>query len=162
MSEKRERIKLPEAQLEHLFYIEVDLHDYEYNIGNVGRGDLVICPIKGGRFDGKISGDVMNLGADWNLMYPNYLNCVDTRYLLKTDDGAYISLTTVGRAVIKPEQDDAMERGESVDPADYYFRQHLLFETGDERYQWINGACCFAVIGIKDMRTIVYDAYMVK
>ena len=43
-------------------------------------------------------------------MYPNYLNCVDTRYLLKTDDGALISLTTIGRAAIRKEQDDAMER----------------------------------------------------
>jgi len=55
-----------------------------------------------------------------------------------------------------------MERGEYVDPADYYFRQHLLFETGDERYQWLNGACCFGVLGCKDEWTIVYDAYMVK
>lgn len=158
----RERMKLPEAQLEHLFYIEVDLDEGIHEVGNVGRGDLVICPIAGGRFDGKISGDVMSFGADWNLMYPNYLNCVDTRYLLKTDDWALISLTTIGRAVIKPEQDAAMGRGEYVDPADYYFRQHLLFETGDERYQWLNGACCFGILGCKDEWTIVYDAYMVK
>ncbi len=156
------RMKLPEAELEHLFYIEVKLHK-EIGVGDVGRGNLVVCPIAGGRFEGeKLSGDVLDFGADWNLMYPNYLNCVDTRYLLKTDDGAVVSLTTIGRAVIKPEQDDAMERGEYVDPADYYFRQHLLFETGDERYQWLNGACCFGVLGVKDERTIVYDAYMVK
>ncbi|MCQ4636200.1 DUF3237 domain-containing protein [Anaerovorax odorimutans] len=159
----KERMKLPEAALEHLFYIEVTLHKEEYKVGDVGRGDLVICPISGGRFEGeKLRGQVLDFGADWNLMYPSYLNCVDTRYLLKTDDGALISLSTVGRAAIKPEQDAAMERGEYVDPDDYYFRQHLLFETGDPRYQWLNAACCFAVIGIKDMQTIVYDAYMVK
>lgn len=157
-----ERMKLPKAELEHLFYIEVKLHKETPEIGDVGRGELVICPIKGGRFEGKLNGDVMDFGADWNLMYHNYLNCVDTRYLLKTDDGAYISLSTSGRAVISPEQDEAMERGEYVNPADYYFRQHLFFETGDERYQWLNGACCFAVLGCKDEDTIVYDAYMVK
>ena len=43
----RDRMKLPEAKLEHLFYIEVDLHENMYDIGNVGRGDLVICPIQG-------------------------------------------------------------------------------------------------------------------
>lgn len=47
-----------------------------------------------------------------------------------------------------------MEHGILVDPADYYFRQHLLFETGDTRYQWLNPAGCFAVIGIKAMRII--------
>lgn len=158
-----ERMKLPEAELEHLFYIEVTLHKEEYKVGNVGRGELVVCPISGGRFEGeKLRGQVLNFGADWNLMYSNYLNCVDTRYLLKTDDNALISLSTVGRAAIKPQQDEAMERGEYVDPAAYYFRQHLLFETGAPRYQWLNAACCFAVIGIKDMQTIAYDAYMVK
>ncbi len=160
---REERLRLPEASLEHLFYIEVSLHETEYHVGNVGRGDLVICPISGGRFEGeKLSGSVMNFGADWNLMYPDYLNCVDTRYLLKTDDGALISLSTIGRATIKEAQDRAMEEGCFVDPSEYYFRQHLLFETGDERYRWLNAACCFAVIGIKDMQTIVYDAYMVK
>ena len=158
----RERMKLPKAELEHLFYIEVDLHQYVHDVGDVGRGQLFICPIKGGRFDGKISGDVMDFGADWNLLYANNLDCVDTRYLLKTDDGALISLTTIGRALISPEQEAAMDRGEYVDPADYYFRQHLLFETGDERYQWLNKACCFGVLGCKDEWTIVYDAYMVK
>ena len=158
-----DRVKLPKAELEHLFYIEVELEENVYDVGNVGRGDLVICPISGGRFEGKrLNGNVVDFGADWNLMYHNYLNCVDTRYLLKTDDNALISLSTIGRACIEKEQDDAKERGEWVDPADYYFRQHLLFETGDPRYEWLNGACCFAVLGVKDKTTIVYDAYMVK
>lgn len=157
-----ERMKLPKAEVEHLFYIEVEL-DPDIPIGDVGRGDLLICPIKGGTFKGeKLNGVVMPFGADWNLMYSNQLNCVDTRYLLKTDDDVYISLTTNGRAVIKKEQEEAMERGEYVDPADYYFRQHLFFECGDPKYEWINGACCFAVIGCKDEFTICYDAYMVR
>jgi len=79
----KDRVKLPKAELEHLFYIEVTLHKEEYNIGNVGRVDLIICPISGGRFDGqRLKVTVCDFGADWNLMYANYLNCVDTRYLL--------------------------------------------------------------------------------
>lgn len=158
----RERMNLPKAELEHLFYIEVDLEHVVHEVGDVGRGELYIFPIKGGRFDGKISGDVMDVGADWNLFYRNGLDCVDTRYLLKTDDGALISLTTIGRCLMSQEQAEAMDRGEYVDPADYYFRQHLLFETSDERYDWLNKACCFGVLASKDAYTIVYDAYMVK
>ena len=63
---------------------------------------------------------------------------------------------------LMPMNIQAAQSNEYVDPADYYFRQHLLFETGDERYQWLNGACCFGVLGCKDDWTIVYDAYMVK
>ena len=57
----RERMKLPPAELEHLFYIEVDLVPEVVDVGNVGRGDLVICPIAGGRFDGKSAGMLCHL-----------------------------------------------------------------------------------------------------
>jgi len=155
-------LTFPKVEVEHLFYIEATLHP-DVPVGDVGRGELCVCPISGGTFEGeKLKGQVMDFGADWNLLYPNKLNIIDTRYLLKTDDGAVISLTTNGRFVISEEKHNAMIKGEWVDPADYYFRQHLFFETADPRYQWLNGACCFAVIGIKNEFIICYDTYMVK
>jgi hypothetical protein len=58
--------------------------------------------------------------------------------------------------------DQAIERGEYVDPALYYFRQHLFFETGAEKYQWLNGVVAFAVLACKPTGEICYNAYMVK
>jgi effector-binding domain-containing protein len=153
---------LPSAEVEKLFYLECELHP-DIPVGDVGRGHLMICPIKGGFFKGeKLRGEVLDFGADWNLMYYNYLNIVDTRYLLRTDDGEIISLTTNGRAVIEPEMDQAIERGEYVDPKQYYFRQHLFFETGSEKYKWLNGIIAFAILGCKPTGEICYDAYMLK
>lgn len=158
----KEQFELPPVELEKLFYLEAKLHP-DIIIGDVGRGNLIVCPIKGGFFKGeKLSGEILDFGADWNLMYSNYLNVVDTRYLLKTDDGAIISLTTNGRAAIEPEMDAAIERGEYVDPKSYYFRQHLFFETGAEKYKWMNGIIAFAVIGCMPTGEICYNAYMVK
>ncbi len=157
-----ERLVLPELSIERLFYLEAVLHP-DIPVGDVGRGGLIICPIKGGFFEGdKLRGEVMNFGADWNLLYHNHLDVVDTRYLLKTDDGAVISLSTNGRCVMTQQQAEASERGEFVDPADYYFRQHLFFETGSEKYGWLNSAIAFAVLGIKATGEICYNAYMVK
>ncbi len=73
-----------------------------------------------------------------------------------------ISLTTNGRAIIEPEIDKAIERGEFVDPERYYFRQHLFFETGSPKYVWLNGIISFAILGIKQTGEICYNAYMVK
>lgn len=151
---------MPEGKLKHLFYIEVELAA-DIPVGDVGRGDLLICPVAGGRFEGELlKGRVLPFGADWNLMYKNYLNVIDTRYLLETDDGAIISLSTNGRADIPKELEDKMEAGLDVGPEEYYFRQHLFFECADERYSWLNRSCCVAVVGMIDEFTICYDAYL--
>ena len=153
---------LPEINIEKLFYLEAELHP-DIKIGDVGRGNLVICPIKGGFFIGeKLKGQILNFGADWNLMYRNNLDIVDTRYILKTEDGELISLTTKGFALIEPELDRAIERGEYVDPKSYYFKQHLFFETGSKKYQWLNGTIAFAILGCKPTGQICYNAYAVK
>lgn len=157
-----EAFSLPPVEVEKLFYLEAELHP-DIIIGDVGRGNLLICPIKGGFFEGeRLRGEILDFGADWNLMYANNINIIDTRYLLKTDDGEMISLTTKGKAIIEPESDRAIERGEFVDPKSYYFRQHLFFETGSEKYNWLNGIIAFAVLGCKPTGEICYNAYMVK
>ncbi len=157
-----EKFVLPEVEIEKLFYLEAYLHPDIY-VGDVGRGELTICPIKGGFFKGeKLNGEILNFGADWNVMYANQLDIIDTRYLLKTEDGAIISLTTNGRCIETPEQMEQEQRGVLIDPSTYYFRQHLFFETGAEKYQWLNGIIAFAVIGFKPTGEICYNAYMVK
>jgi hypothetical protein len=154
-------LKLPECRVEKLFYLEAELHP-DIHVGDVGRGYLLVCPIKGGFFFGdKLKGEILDFGADWNLMYANDLDIVDTRYLLKTHDGAIISLTTNGRCIQTRDQLALEEQGVFVDPETYYFRQHLFFETGSEKYQWLNGAIAFAILGCKPSGEVCYNAYMV-
>lgn len=154
-------LKLPECRMERLFYLEAELHP-DIHVGDVGRGSLTICPIKGGFFFGdKLKGEILDFGADWNLMYTNDLDVVDTRYLLRTYDGAIISLTTNGRCIESREQLALEEQGIFVDPETYYFRQHLFFETGSEKYHWLNGAIAFAILGCKPSGEVCYNAYMV-
>lgn len=68
---------------------------------------------------------------------------VDTRYLLVTDDAtpAHIMVRTEGWRTGPPA---VLERlldpveGDKVDPGEYRFRLFVKFETGDERYRWVN------------------------
>lgn len=38
----------------------------------------------------------------------------------------------------------------------------FYFETGDERYQWLNDIVAFAVLGCPPNGNICYNAYLVK
>ena len=155
-------LDLPELEAEKLFYLEAKCAPI-VPIGDVGQADLNIYPIVGGYFIGeKINGEVLNFGADWNYMDKNGVATMDTRYLLKTEDGAYISIFTKGRYINSVEQDQALDKGEYVDPRKYFFRQHLFFETGAENYKWLNNTIAFAVMGVKQTGEICYNAYMVK
>jgi hypothetical protein len=160
--EKSIPLEIPALTFEKLFYLEATCAPI-IPIGDVGKGDLNIYPVLGGYFEGdKLRGEIVSLGADWNYMYHDRVDVMDTRYLLKTDDGAYISISTNGRYLNSLEQDQALDRGEFVDPQKYYFRQHLFFETGVEKYRWLNGVIAVAVMGIKSTGEICYDAYMLK
>ena len=162
MEIKKEPLALPKLEVEELFYLEATC-DPIIPIGDIGTADLNIYPIAGGYFSGpKLRGEIMPFGADWNYMDKDRVDVMDTRYLLKTDDGAYISIFTNGRYLNSLELDQALDRGEFVDPGKYYFRQHLFFSTGAEKYKWLNGAIAFAVMGIKATGEICYQAYMLK
>lgn len=157
-----EPLELPELNVEKLFYLEA-ICDPKIPIGDIGGRELNIFPVVGGFFDGdKLKGEIVNLGADWNYRHSSELAEMVTRYLLKTDDGEYISISTNGRYVNAWENVLAIRRGEFIDPKEYYFRQHLFFETGSEKYKWLNGIVAFAVMGIKKTGEICYNAYMVK
>jgi hypothetical protein len=58
---------------------------------------------------------------------------------LKTDDDALIGMTYRGIRQGPPDVIASLDRGESVDPADYYFRIAPLFETAAPAYAWLNG-----------------------
>jgi hypothetical protein len=67
------------------------------------------------------SGTILNLGADWGLTSSRGTFSADTRYNLRTSDGANIFIQTTG---------PAQPNGK------IYLRE--IFETGDERYYWLN------------------------
>jgi uncharacterized protein DUF3237 len=108
-------------------------------LGKTPLGDRRIVPVTGGVFEGpKLKGTVEPGGSDWILLRPDGALQLDVRLSLKTDDGALIGMNYRGYrhgplAVI-----DRLNRGEAVDPSEYYFRIAPLFETSSPRYDWLN------------------------
>ena len=63
---------------------------------------------------------------------------LDLRVTLETDDGALIHLASFGLRHGPPEVLAALARGETVDPATYYFRTTPRFETAHPKYAFLN------------------------
>ena len=58
--------------------------------------------------------------------------------MLQTDDGAAIGMTYRGMRHGPAAVMDRMNRGEHVDPSEYYFRTSVAFETAAPNYDWLN------------------------
>jgi hypothetical protein len=122
----------------HLFTITLKVGEIQ-GLGQTPAGDRRVAVVEGGSFEGpRLKGTVLKGGSDWILGRSDGALQLDVRLTLKTHDGAIIGMTYRGfrhgpAAVI-----DRLNRGEKVDPAEYYFRTAPLFETAAEKYGWLN------------------------
>jgi hypothetical protein len=108
-------------------------------IGAVPLGTRATAPIASGHFEGpRLRGRVLPGGGDWTLLRGDGVLELDLRVTLETDDGALIHLASFGLRHGPPEVLAALARGESVDPAAYYFRTTPRFETADPKYAFLN------------------------
>ncbi len=112
-------------------------------LGATPEGNRIILNITGGTASGpKIKGKYLPSGGEWARIRPDASLAIDVRACIETDDGALIYVTYGGRIVASPElYPRLMDMGsdDRVDPALYYFRTAPLFETGSEKYAWLNG-----------------------
>ena len=131
-------MKIPTPNLRHSFTLEVALGaPLELGTGRAGKRRII--PIVGGRAQGPdITGDVLDIGADWQTIYADGAAHLDTRYAVRTDDGAVIEVINVGTRHGPADVMAELAAGQDVDPARYYMRTAARLETGDERYTWVN------------------------
>src|SRR5213594_2283940 len=110
------------------------------NLGAVPHGTRRTVPLNGGDFDGpRLRGTVLAGGsADWLLLRSDGVLEMDLRVTLRTDDGALISMKSFGLRHGPPEVMAAIGRGETVDPATYYFRTTPRFVTAHPAYAFLN------------------------
>lgn len=100
------------------------------DVGITPMGHRRVINILGGHFEGDlISGTVLAGGADWQWVRTDGTIDLDARYTLKTDAGELIQVTSQGLRTASPEVLARLGHGEDVDPALYYFRTVMRFET---------------------------------
>lgn len=110
-------------------------------------GTRVVVTAMRGAFEGpRLRGEVADVaGGDWVTVRPDGSMKVDVRLVLRTDDGADIlmSYSGIGHRDV---------RGVVT------LRTAPMFETGDERYTWLNGIQA-AAHGTTTDGTVSYDVY---
>jgi hypothetical protein len=117
-----------------------------YVVGDTPNGFRRIGVIGGGSFEGeRLTGEVLSGGNDWQDVRRDNCTKLDVRLLLKTTDGALIVMTYHVLRHGSPALMQALDRGETVDPASYYFRLSGLFETSAPKYDWLNRVIAIGV-----------------
>jgi len=152
---------LPIPRLEHVCDLSVTL-DPIREMGTGRAGQRRIIPIVGGTVTGPLlQGRILNLGADWQTIFPNGLAEMDTRYGMETHDGATIEIINYGYRHGPQEVLDAIARGEEVDHNSYYMRTHARLETGDPRYDWVNKTL-FVGVGARLQQAVQVQLYAIR
>lgn len=145
-------------RLEPLATFTVEL-DPILELGQSPWGRRRVINIVGGSFAGpRLRGEILPGGADWQVVHADGMASIDTRYTLRTHDGAHLSITTTGVRHGPPDVIARLAAGEPVDPAAYYFRLFCRFETGDERYLWLNRTLAVATAA-REPSAVRYEAY---
>jgi Protein of unknown function (DUF3237) len=150
-------------QLELMARFEVALAAPPFELGATSAlGRRRIIPITGGRFLGPLlNGEILDNGADWQVVTQDGVALIDTRYLLRLDDGSLAYLQTQGFRHGPAEAIAALARGEDVDPARYTFRVTMRFETASTRYGWLNHTIGIGS-ALRRAQAVVYDAYALR
>jgi hypothetical protein len=131
--------------VEHLFSVAANIGNTSL-VQNGPQGTRAIVTISGGTFEGpRLKGMVVpNSGGDWVTVRADGTFKLDVRITLQTDDGATIYMAYAGIG----------KRGENGN----VLRTAPLFETGDERYAWLNGVQGIG-IGSSTPQSVSYEVY---
>lgn len=122
---------------EPILRIHADLGEI-VDAGQTPYGGRRVIEILGGRVEGKVSGRILPGGADWQIIRGDGVADIQARYVIESDEGARVLVTSNGLRHGPAEVLAAIARGEKVDPALYYFRTVMRFEASDPSLDWLN------------------------
>lgn len=131
--------------VEFLFSMTADTNTMGI-IANGPSGTRVLVDASSGTFEGpKLKGVVKGPSGDWVTVRPDGVLQLDVRVALETHDGTTILMQFRGIGI---------DGGANI-------RTAPLFETGDERYAWLNGVQAVAHGSVGD-GTVTYDVYALR
>ena len=123
---------------EPIFTIQAELGPI-LELGPTPYGQRRIIDILSGTVQGpRLKGKILRGGADWQIIRADGAADIQARYTIETATGGRILVNSDGLRHGPPEVLAALARGEAVDPASYYFRTVMRFETSDPEADWLN------------------------
>ncbi|MDT3684860.1 MAG: DUF3237 domain-containing protein [Pseudorhodoplanes sp.] len=127
-----------------LFTIRADLADI-LQFGKTPVGERRVINILGGQVEGpRLRGQILPGGADWQIMRPDGAADIQARYTIQSESNGLVLVSSEGLRHGPPEVLAQLARGENVDPALYYFRTLMRFETADPALDWMNRVLAIA------------------
>ena len=155
---------MAELRCELLYDIEFEL-EAPLEVGPTPSGERRIVYITGGKFSGpRLQGRVLPGGGDWLVVRPDGGAILDVRACLETDDGVIIYTHYSGRLVVPSELLPLWrdrQASAAIDPARYYLRITSVYETGSERYAWLNDIVAVGV-GRRTPTGVAYRVFEIK
>jgi hypothetical protein len=143
---------------EFLMSLAVDVGDV-VSMGQGPLGERRVIGILGGTFEGPgMRGEVLPGGADWQIVRTDGVLDLDARYALKEQGGGLIRVVSQGYRHGSGEVLAALARGEGVDPAKYFFRTVMRFETGATYLESLNKTIAVATAERK-AKQVLLTAY---
>ena len=143
-----------------IFTIQADL-DAMMTLGSTPYGERRLIGITGGSVTGpKLTGRILPGGADWQIVRSDGAADIQARYVIEAAGGAHIMVESKGLRHGPPQVLEKLARGETVDPALYYFRTAMRFETADSALVWLNRILAVAH-GQRQARSVRLDVYEV-
>jgi hypothetical protein len=148
------------VQLEFMMTVAAEVGEI-VSMGPGPLGERRLVAITGGSFEGPgLRGAVLAGGNDWQIVRADGALDLDARYALREEGGAVIRVLSQGMRHGPPEVLAALGRGEDVDPAKYFFRTALRFETGDAKLGWLNRTMAIAS-AVRKARRVELTVYKV-
>lgn len=117
---------------------------------DVFRGGTLIGP--------RVKARIISGGSDNLLRRADGALQPDVRLTVKTDDDALILITYRGIRHGPAEVMARIAAGENVSADEYYLRSAPFFETGAEKYDWLNRILAVG-IGRREPDAAIYDIY---
>lgn len=128
-------------------------------VGDTPLGRRRLIAIIGGRVEGpRLAGRILAGGADWQLVRPDGVADIAARYTIETADGDLVAVTSEGLRHGPPEVMELLARGERVDPARYFFRTLMRFESAPGPTAWLNRVMAIGR-GRRDPAAVVIDVH---
>jgi len=131
-------------------------------VGPTRNGELRIVPVAGGAVEGpRLTGEVLpGTAADWLRVDPDGTAHMDVRLTIRAASGGIVYAHYSGIRTGSAEVLARLNAGQAVDPAEYYFRTAMRFETGAPDLAWMNRVLAIGV-GQRPPSGPTYDVYEV-
>ncbi len=146
-----------QIRLRELLAIEIDVRAPV----DLGGGRRFIA-FEGGTFVGRddLRGMVLEGGVDWQTVRPDGVIEIDAHYTLRTGSGETVEVRSRGVRKATESVFARLERGEEVDPDEYYFRTHVRLTTSAPRLSFLNDLIAIST-GRRDRAVVRIDVHEV-